>query len=159
MITMSTSAQACISQPTGGRDIARRVAKPPAATFPHDARDSLVRRLQQNRPCRFRTTLNATDSSQQEQTPSRQDLEVELQIAIRLEQYKKAAELRDALKSLQSQDTAFSLNRKLDAFVAEERFEVTAATGLLCLSVCGACFLPHMQLAMTAGQGYASQTH
>ena len=159
MITISTSAQACISQPTGDRDIARRVAKPIAATFPHDARESLVRRLQQNRPCRFRTTLNATDSSQQEQTPSRQDLEVELQIAIRLEQYKKAAELRDALKSLQSQDTAFSLNRKLDAFVAEERFEVTAATGLLCLSVCGACFLPHMQLAMTAGQGYASQTH
>jgi len=103
--------------------------------------------------------LNATDSSQQEQTPSRQDLEVELQDAIRLEQYKKAAELRDTLKSLQPQDTAFSLKKKLDAFVAEERFEVTAATGLLCLNFCGACFLPHVKLAMTAGQGCASQTH
>ena len=152
-----TSAQACIRQPD--RDSVGRVAKPPAATFPHDPRESLVRRLQQSRPCRFRTTLNATDSSQQEQTPSRQDLEVELQDAIRLEQYKKAAELRDALKSLHPQDTAFSLKKKLDVFVAEERFEVTAATGLLCLNVCGACFLPHMQLAMTAGQGFASQIH
>jgi hypothetical protein len=159
MITISTSAQAFIGQHTGDKDTERRVAKSPAATFPHDARESLVRRLQQSRPCRFRTTLNATDSSQQEQTPSRQDLEVELQDAIRLEQYKKAAELRDALKSLQPQDNAFSLKKKLDAFVAQERFEVTAAIGLLCLNVCGACFLPHVQLAMTAGQGCASQTH
>jgi len=86
-------------------------------------------------------------------------LEVELQDAIRLEQYKKAAELRDALKSLQPQDTAFSLKKKLDAFVAEERFEVKAATGLLCLTVCGACSLRHMQLALTAGQGCASHAH
>ncbi|KAA6425020.1 MAG: hypothetical protein FRX49_05194 [Trebouxia sp. A1-2] len=127
MLTTSTSAQACIRQPTCDGDTLRRVARPLAATFPHDTRESLVRRLQQSRPCRLRTTLNATDSSQQEQTPSRQDLEVELQDAIRLEQYTKAAELRDALKSLQPQDTAFSLKKKLDAFVAEERFEEAAA--------------------------------
>jgi len=159
MTTISTSAQACVRQPTGDKHTVRRVATPIAATFPHDTRESLVKRHQQSRPCRFRTTLNATDSSQQEQTPSRQDLEVELQDAIRLEQYKKAAELRDALKSLQPQDTAFSLKKKLDAFVAEERFEVKAATGLLCLTVCGACSLRHMQLAMTAGQGCASHAH
>lgn len=107
-------------------EAATRHHRPFLAAAPFEGGKLPVRMIQPQ--CRVRTTLNATQSSQHEQSPSRHELEVQLQDAIRLEQYQRAAELRDALKCLEpAQDTAFSLKKQLEAYVAEERFEVSAS--------------------------------
>lgn len=110
-------------------EAATRHHRPFLATAPFEGGKLSVRMVQPQCPGRVRTTLNATQSSQHEQSPSRHELEVQLQDAIRLEQYQRAAELRDALKCLEpAQDTAFSLKKQLEACVAEERFEVSASS-------------------------------
>lgn len=64
----------------------------------------------------------ATESSQQT-PPSVQDLKAELQDAIRLEAYGRAADIRDALKSLETSDPTL-LKEQLEECVAEERYTV-----------------------------------
>ena len=87
-----------------------------------------------------RTTSNATESSHQDQPQTAQKLREELDDAIKIENYQKAAELRDALQQLQLQqpkDTAFALKKKMDQYVAQDRFEVSlcfAETLLSCKS-------------------------
>ena len=132
VITVPAVAQMCHTHKTGGTAaICHTVNQSKHAMSSARTRNTrFVKQLQRHGPCCVRTITNATQSSQQEQPSSRHDLEVELQDAIRLEQYQKAAELRDALKSLQPQDTAFSLKKQLDALVVEERFEVCASVTL-----------------------------
>lgn len=73
----------------------------------------------------IRTCLNATESSKQDQPHSPERLQHELQDAIRMENYKKAAELRDEMKSLEPQDSVSALKKKMDQFVAQDKFEVS----------------------------------
>lgn len=75
---------------------------------------------------RLLPVLNATESSQSS-AQSPQEVESELRDAVRLEQYGRAAELRDLLKSLQPQNTAPELKKRLDKLVADEQYEVKAA--------------------------------
>lgn len=85
---------------------------------------SCVRRTRRST---VRTICNATDSSQQDQPQTAQDLRQELDDAIKIENYQKAAELRDALQQLnlqQPQDTAFALKKKMDQYVEQEKFKV-----------------------------------
>lgn len=76
----------------------------------------------------IRTGLNATESSQQHehnQPLSAEQLQGELQDAISMENYKKAAELRDAIKSLQPSDSATALKKQMDQLVSQDKFEVS----------------------------------
>ena len=73
----------------------------------------------------IRTSLNATQSSQQSQPQSVELLQYKLQDAIRMEDYKQAAQLRDELNSLRPQDTATALKKKMDQFVSQDKFEVS----------------------------------
>lgn len=83
----------------------------------------------QSRHCQsIRTCLNATDSSEQQQPHSPEQLAHELQDAVRKENYQKAAELRDVLKSLQPQDTVAALKKQMEQFVAEDKFEVSCVS-------------------------------
>ena len=52
-----------------------------------------------------------------------------------MENYKKAAELRDAIQSLQPRDSVAALKNKMDQLVSQDKFEVRL---LLCadLNVC-----------------------
>lgn len=96
---------------------------------------SALRRLQQRHCHAVRTSLNATESSQQhqqDQPQSAEQLERELQDAIVLENYKEAAELRDAIKSLQPRDSATSLKKKMDQLVSQDKFEVSLLLECLC---------------------------
>ena len=85
----------------------------------------------------IRTSLNATESSehQQNQPQSAEQLQGELQDAILMENYKKAAELRDAINSLQPRDSTTALKKKMEQLVSQDKFEVSY---LLCvdLSLC-----------------------
>lgn len=101
----------------------------------------------QSRHCQsIRTCLNATDSSEQDQPYSPEQLAHELQDAVRQENYQKAAELRDVLKSLQPQDTVAALKKKMEQYVAEDKFEVSC---VLCAQNC-LCTLNHVCLAVSA---------
>ena len=71
---------------------------------------------------RLHIVAGATESSQQT-PPSVQDLKAELQDAIRLEAYGRAADIRDALKSLETSDPTL-LKEQLEECVAEERYMV-----------------------------------
>ena len=42
-----------------------------------------------------------------------------------MENYKKAAELRDAIKSLQPSDSATALKKQMDQLVSQDKFEVS----------------------------------
>lgn len=71
---------------------------------------------------RLQVSAGATESSQQ--TPaSAQDLKAQLQDAIRSEAYSRAAEIRDALKLLESSDPTL-LKEQLEDCIAQERYEV-----------------------------------
>ena len=75
--------------------------------------------------------LNATQSSQQDSPQTAQELQTALQDAVKLEQYAKAAELRDRLRSLAPQDTALALKKRLDYHVIQEEFEVLSCVAVL----------------------------
>ena len=81
-----------------------------------------------------RAIPNATESSQQAHSDSARELQQALQDAVRIEDYQKAAELRDALKSIQPQDTPAALKKKMEQLVSEEKFEVS-------LGACRECFV------------------
>lgn len=103
-----------------------------ASNKPSAAPANVLCRLQRRHCHAIRTNLNATESSQQHQQnqpQSADQLQPELQDAISLENYKKAAELRDAIKSLQPRDSAAALKTKMDQLVSQDRFEVSL---LLC---------------------------
>lgn len=87
---------------------------------------NVVCRLHRRHGHTIRTSLNATESSQQHQPQSAEQLQHELQDAILVENYEKAAELRDALKSLQPSDSAPALKKKMDQLVSQDNFEVAA---------------------------------
>ena len=121
MIAAPRSVHASVKQPAGAEEALRITLRhTPLFGSPF----SNAQQQQQCCRCRVRATVNASQSSQQQPLPSRQDLEVQLQDAIRLEQYQRAAELRDTLKALQLTDNTFSLKKQLDSLVAQERFEV-----------------------------------
>lgn len=90
--------------------------------------------------CRLHTSLGATENSQGADNASVSDLMEDLQDAIGSEDYTRAAELRDLLKSRQQHDPAL-LRKRLDELVAEERFEVCCNCTLTVLSQI-ACILP-----------------
>lgn len=87
---------------------------------------NVVCRLHRRHCHAVRTSLNATESSQQHQPQSAEQLQHELQDAILVENYEKAAELRDALQSLQPSDSAPALKKKMDQLVSHNKFEVVA---------------------------------
>lgn len=95
---------------------------------PGDKRPNLVQQRRQSSQLshshchRLSVLAGATESSQQ--TPaSVLDLKAELQDAIRLEAYSRAAEIRDALKSLEASDPSL-LQEQLEECVAQERYNV-----------------------------------
>ena len=81
-------------------------------------------RLQLQPHChRLHIVAGATESSEQT-TASAENLKAELQDAIRLEAYSRAAEIRDALKTLETSDPTL-LKEQLEECIAQERYEVT----------------------------------
>ena len=99
-----------------------------ASSKPSVAPVKTLCRLHRSHCNAIRTSLNATESSQQHQQDkpqSAEQLQGELQDAILMENYRKAAELRDALKSLLPGDSVTALKKKMDQLVSQDNFEVS----------------------------------
>ena len=106
-----------------------RLQTSPSPTKKTSARHHSRNFVQQHSRCRM--CLNATQSSQQDSPQTAQELQTALQDAVKLEQYAKAAELRDRLRSLAPQDTALALKKRLDYHVIQEEFEVLSCVAVL----------------------------
>ena len=115
---------ACLAH---GGNLSRHLQRaPPCRGGNRTARLSSSLQTQRDHYSRLSCVVNATESSQtSERSP--QEVEAELRDAVRLEQYGRAAELRDLLKTLQPQNTAAALKKKLDKLVADEQYEVSNA--------------------------------